>query len=285
MTRGHFAIATRDELWLRGRLVERRLSHGEAFEDEHGIVATDARDDALVCACDALMEELRRCVRPELRMRLVAEARLDGATSTITASLGGHSVVTDAAHLDEDVALLRRAAWRTGDPACPDRQDWLSSIPMLWRNGSAAVLLHEAIGHPAERDMPPVVWPKWLHVDNPLTMRRASFRDVPLLRMTSFVARAASAPFELPDARIEVLLVDGGAYDPLTDMVTLRIAAADLVEGDQTRRVAPFTLTRARGDITLLGATGEPLRYPGVICSREGQELVVASHAPLMVTA
>ena len=29
---------------------------------------------------------------------------------------------------------------------------------------------------------------------------------------------------------------------------------------------------------------GPPLRYPGVICSREGQELYVPSFAPLMVT-
>ncbi len=277
MTQGRFAIATRDELWLRGRLVERRLSHGEAFEDEHGIVATDARDDALVSACDALMEELCRCVRPDLRMRLVAEARLDGVTSTITASLGGHSVVTDAAHLDDDVALLRRAALEPEVEARP--------LPLFWRNGSAAILLHEAIGHPAERGMAPVAWPEWLHVENPLTMRRASFRDVPLVRMTNLVARAVAAPFELPERRMEVLLVDGGAYDPLTDIVTLRVAAADLVTGGETRRVAPFTLTRARSVIRLLGATGEPLRYPGVICSREGQELVVGSHAPLMVTA
>jgi hypothetical protein len=133
--------------------------------------------------------------------------------------------------------------------------------------------------------LPVLHWPEWLHIDNPLTMRRATFRDVPLLRMTNLVARATGAPFELPETRIEVLLVDGGAYDPLTDVVTLRIAAADLVERDQTLRVAPFTLTRSRSDIRLLGATGEPIRYPGVICSREGQELVVGSHAPVMVTA
>lgn len=274
---GRFAIATRDELWLRGRLVERRLSHGEAFDDEQGIVATDARDDALVAKCDELMDELRRRVLPDLRMRLVAEARLDGVTSTITATLAGHSLVTDAAHLEDDVPLLRRAALE------PEVET--HALPLVWRNGSAAVLLHEAIGHPAEHAMSPVAWPEWLHVDNPLTMRRATFRDVPLLRMTNLVARAVDAPFELPETRIEVLLVDGGAYDPLTDVVTLRIAAADLVEGRETRRVAPFTLMRARTQIVLLGATGEPVRYPGVVCSREGQELVVGSHAPLMVTA
>ncbi|HEY0157046.1 MAG TPA: hypothetical protein VGF28_07100 [Thermoanaerobaculia bacterium] len=272
-----FAIATREELWVHGRLAERRLSHGEARDDEQGIVATDARDDALVSTCDRRMDELRDAVRPDLRLRLVAEARLDGVTSTITASLGRHSLVTDAVHLDEDVALLRRAALESEAEVRP--------LPILWRNGSAAVLLHEAAGHPAEHGLPPLALPAWLQLENPLTLRRASFRDVPLRRMTNLVVRAADAPFALPEARLEVLLVDGGGYEPLTDVVTLRVAAADLVEGDTTRRVAPFTLTRARGDFRFLGAAGEPLRYPGVICSREGQELVVGSHAPLLVTA
>ncbi|HYO76879.1 MAG TPA: hypothetical protein VE010_10485 [Thermoanaerobaculia bacterium] len=272
-----FAIATRDELWVRGRLVEQRLSHGEAFEDERGIVATDARDEVLVAACDAAMEELRRCVVPDLRMRLVTEARLDGVTSTITASLGAHSVVSDPAHLPSDLVLLRRAALEPEVEARP--------LPMVWKNGSAAVLLHEASGHPAEQNVQPRDWPEWLQIAHPLALRRASFRDVPLLRMTDLVARQQHAPFDIPEQRLEVLLVDGGAYDPLTDVVTLRIGAADLIEGSKVRRVAPFTFSRPRTSVSLLGATGDPIRYPGVICSREGQELVVGSHAPVMVTA
>jgi hypothetical protein len=277
-----FAIATRDELWLRGRLIERRLSHGEAFEDEHGIVATDARDDLLVAACDAAMEELRRCVIPDLRMRLVAEARLDGITSTITASQGVHSVVTDRVHLDADVALLRDAASAT--PSLVLHEKDAADLPMLWRHGSAAVLLHEAAGHVAEHGRAPLL-PEWLTVENPLALRRASFRDVPLPRMTNLVARQHGAPFVVPETRIEVLLVDGGAYDPLTDLVTLRISAADLVTADSAQRLAPFAFVRPRARLNFLGAAGEPIRYPGVICSREGQELVVGSHAPLMVTA
>jgi hypothetical protein len=278
----HFAIATRDELWLRGRLIEQRLSHGEAFEDGNGIVATDARDEALVARCDAAMDQLRRCVVPELRMRLVAEARLDSTTSTITASLHGHSIVTTPEHLDHDLQLLWSAATPvtalTGGEAVP------SHLPMLWRNGTAAVLLHEAAGHAAEHGQSPFL-PPWLTLDNPLTPRRATFRDVPLLRMTNLVARQHDAPFELPDPRIEVLLVDGGHYEPLTEVVTLRIAAAELVDGNQTCRLAPFEYVRERAAIAFLGATGDPIRYPGVICSREGQELVVGSHAPVMVTA
>ncbi len=279
----HFAIATRDELWLRGRLIEQRLSHGEAFEDGDGIVATDARNDELVARCDAAMEELRRCVVPELRMRLVAEARLDGETSTITASVGGHSIVTTPEHFEQDVQLVWSAA--TAVAAFPGGQAVnASNLPMLWKNGTAAVLLHEAAGHAAEHGQPPLL-PPWLTLDNPLTLRRATFRDVPLLRMTNLVARQQDAPFELPNPRVEVLLVDGGHYEPLTEVVTLRIGAAELIEGNETRRLAPFEYVRERATISFLGATGDPIRYPGVICSREGQELVVGSHAPVMVTA
>lgn len=265
--------------------MERRLSHGEAFHDEDGIVATDTRNDELVDACDAAMEELRRCVVPDLRMRLVAEARLDGRTSTITASLHGHSIVTSVEHLERDLALLRSTATPLPPPSAGETgRPELLDLPLVWRNGSAAVLLHEAAGHAQEHGQTPLL-PEWLHLDNPLAVRRASFRDVPLLRMTNLVARQQNAPFALPPARIEVLLVDGGSYDPLTELVTLRIAAADHVEGDVARRIAPFVFSRPRGAIAFLGATGDPIRYPGVICSREAQELVVGSHAPVMVTA
>jgi hypothetical protein len=280
----HFAIATRDELWLRGRLIEQRLSHGEAFHDGETIVATDARNDALVAQCNAALDELRRCVLPDLRMRLVAEARPDGVTKTITATVAGHSVVTDPRHFPRDLQLLWSAV--TPVTALPggEAAEVRSHLPLLWQNGTAAVLLHEAAGHAEEHGQPPLL-PPWLHVDNPLTLRRATFRDVPLLRMTNLVAMQHGAPFELPNPRIEVLLVDGGHYDPLTELVTLRIAAADLVEGNESRRLPSFEYCRERAAIAFLGATGDPIRYPGVICSREGQELVVGSHAPVMVTA
>lgn len=271
-----FANATCDELWLRGQLAERRLSFGEAFDDGERIIARDTRDDALVAAAEAAMEELRRCVLPELRMRLLADAHPDGVTSAITVSLAGHSIVTTAAHLHDDLELLQRASL---EPETKARE-----LPLVWRNGSGAVLLHEAVGHPAEQGQTSAL-PDWLHIDNPLSLRRASFRDVPLLRMTNLVARQHDAPFAWPEERIEVLLVDSGDYDPVTETVTLRIGAADLVEGYVRTRVAPFTFTRSRHAIDYRGATGEPVRYPGVICSREGQELVVGSHAPLLVTA
>jgi hypothetical protein len=277
-----FSIATRDELWLDGRLFERRLSHGEAFHDERGIVAADTRDAELVAACDAAMDELQAFVVPDARIRLVAEASsVDGVTRTITVTSGNRSIVTTPEHFVNDVALLRGAM--DGD-AAP------RNVPFLWKHGTAAVLLHEAIGHPLEHGQPSIDLPPWLIVDVPLKQRRASFKDVPLLRMTQVVARIIArqhgAPFAIPEQRIEIELVDGGAYDPLTGMVTLRIAAATLVDGDRVDVLAPFTIHETRESIvrSIAGAAGEPLRYPGVICSREGQELVVGSYAPLMLT-
>jgi hypothetical protein len=281
-----FAIATREEVWSQGRLVERRLSHGEAVETSDGIAAIDARDDALVDACDREMARLRGCVVSDARVRLIAEATLESVTATIIVTLGEHSVVTTPEHIAADVALLRGIAGRRFPADRSDRPD----LPMLWKNGSAAVLLHEAVGHPMEHEHPPLALPSWLSIDLPLAMRRASFRDLPLLRMTTLVARQSGAPFALPAERIEVLLVDGGSYEPLTESVTLRIGAVDLVrgksKGDIRRPLAPFTLVEKRAALigSIRGASGEPLRYPGVVCSREGQELVVGSFAPLMVT-
>ena len=276
-----FATATREELWLRGRCLERRISHGEAVEDEQGIVARDARDDRLVEACNAAFDELLPYIHPDLRIRLIAEASTEGVTQTIVASHDGFSVVTTPEHFASDVDLLWSAAAKP-----PLSLVTLLPKTQLWQNGTAAVLLHEAFGHPLEQNAPNLDWPDWLHVEVPLRPRRATFRDLPLLRMTTLTATQTNAPFVLHDERIEILLVDGGGYDPLTDVVTLRIAAADVVTGEGTKRLAPFEIHESRATIarSLRGATGHPIRYPGVVCSREGQELVVGSVAPLMLT-
>ena len=278
MTR--FAIATRDELWSHGRLLESRLLHGEAIEDERGIVATDARDDALVDAAERELARLRDAMPRDARVRLVAEARSDeGVSATMTIRLGELSVVTTREYAFGDYELLKEVPPSVAPP--PRRR-----LPILWRGGSAAILLHEAIGHAAEENHPPIAWPSWFSVDLGLRLRRATFRDVPLRRMTNLVARQSDAPFELPDPRIDVFLVGGGGYEPLTETVTLHVAAAALIEGRTMTRVAPFTIVETRAAIarSLVGATGDPIRYPGVVCSREGQELVVGSHAPLMLT-
>ena len=255
-----FAIAQIDELWLRGKLAERRLMHGRAEENGNEIIATDARDDALVAACEAAIERMRRVIPEDARVRLVSR----NGDAAMTVEINGVSIVTTPEFIAADVQLLRQ-------PPAPRP---LRPAPLVWRNGSAAVLLHEAIGHPRELNIPDVAWPDWLRVDCPIELRRASFSDVPLRRMMRVVVSHVNAPFELPDDRIEIQLVRGGAYDPLTDLVTIDVAVPRFT----------FRATRAEVAAALLGATGEPLRYPGVVCSREGQELVVGSYAPVMLT-
>jgi hypothetical protein len=276
---GRFAIAARDELWSAGRLLESRLLHGEAIENGGRIDATDAADEVLLALCDRQLEELRSAVAALTSpVRLVSRAASDETTAAIIATRNGISVVTTPEKLQDDLALI---PWRPGTT----HADW-RELPLVWRHGSAAVLLHEAVGHAAEHDAPAVAWPAWLSVDVPLAMRRESFRDVPLRRMTTLVGGQSGAPFTLPDAYIEVVLVAGGSYEPLDDTVSLTIVAANRIDGGTTEPLAPFELHATRREIAgaVKGATGVPLRYPGVVCSSEGQELIVGSYAPVMVT-
>src|SRR5437868_4929011 len=92
--------------------------------------------------------------------------------------------------------------------------------------------------------------------------------------MTHLRAWQESAPFAMPDQRVDVHLVAGGGYAPLAAPVTLHRAVPRL-----TIRATRAAIARA-----LRGAAGAPLRYPGVICAREGQELYVPSAAPLVIT-
>ena len=264
-----FRIATRDELWSQGRLLESRLSHGEAHHHGSSIVATDARDEELVAICEREIDRLRAAMPRDARVRLVAEAGTEGVSATMTIRRNGMSIVTTPEHVEADDELLR------GVPKImePPR----AGLPILWKNGTAAVLLHEAIGHAAEHDHAPIDWPSWLHVDLALRHRRETFRDVPLLRMSHVAVTQSNAPFESPHDAIEIVLVTAGAYEPLTETVTLQVIASN---------AAPFDYRATRREIAaaLAGASGDPIRYPGVICSREGQELVVPCSAPLMVT-
>ena len=271
-----FSIVSRDELWLRGALVESRLMHGQARQRGRTIEASDARDESLVRLCDQAIDAARSTVGAlrDARVRVVARAvrenKAETIETTITVGIGGVSVVTTPSDALRDFELLR--VLTESKPAMT-----LRSLPIVWRNGSAAVLLHEAVGHAAEHGAAAVAWPSWLSVDAPLVPRRETFRDVPLPRMTHLIARQSGAPFALPDERIEVQLIAGGGYDPVTDVVTINVAVST---------AGPFTIRRTRAQIaaSLAGAAGDPIRYPGVICSREGQELYVASHAPVMIT-
>jgi hypothetical protein len=273
-----WALASIDESWVGGARAQSRVIHGRARISGRQIVADDARDDALLARSEHAADALRAIAREltAARVRLVTRAATDGDTATMSVTIGGVSLVTDAQHAAADVALLRRfTSMPIAGEAPRDR-------PLVWRNGSAAVLLHEAIGHANEHGHLPAGWPAWLQVDAPLAMRRASFADVPLLRMSTLTAWQRDAPFAAPHDAIDIQLVAGGRYEPLTETVTIHVAVATL--GD--RRLAPFTLEwpRAAVALSVAGATGGPIRYPGVVCSREGQELFVASFAPVMVT-
>src|SRR5712671_1035740 len=206
-----FAIASRDELWLRGALTESRLMHGQAMQRGDEIEASDARDDRLLQACDEAMAAVRETIAAlrDARVRVVVRATrendVEAVETTMTVSIDGVCVVTTPSEAMNDYELLRAVI--DIKPAAV-----LDSLPIVWQNGSAAVLLHEAIGHANEHSAAPVTWPAWLSVDAPLVPRRQTFRDVPLPRMVHLMARQNGAPFAVPEKRIEVQLIAGGAY-------------------------------------------------------------------------
>jgi hypothetical protein len=302
-TADFFAMVRRDELWVRGALSEIRSGQGQASHNGNEIVARDVIEDralraTLSEACDAEMERVRLAIAAmrDARVRGVVTASIGGVESTVTITIDGISVVSTPASAAADHDALRRLL---GPPTAPPPT---RRPPVVWRNGSAAVLLHEAIGHAAEHEHAPIDWPRWLTArdvtpdgrssdliagERPAVPRRESFRDIPIRRMSNLVIEHNGAPFEVPHERIEVHLAAGGAYEPLTETVTVTTAVADLMRGDRVQRLPPMHFRATRSEIAraLRGATAESIRYPGVICSREGQELFVASHAPVMITA
>ncbi len=308
MTSPLFVIATRDELWSRGALLESRRGCGEARHEDGGLFARDVYDRALRERCDARFEPLRELARGlvDARVRIVASVRAVGGSvvdeETLTIGMRGVSIVTTSEHASEDAGRLRALV------AVEPESSVNTPMDLVWLGGSGAVLLHEAVGHAAEHQHPRGQAPAWLSVRDepafasddvgveakatdllrgtPRSLRRESFRDVPLPRMTVLVARQDGAPFTLPPSRIEIHLLAGGAYDPLTEVVTIHVAVANRIEGDQVIRLRPFGIHESRDRVlaSIVGASGDPIRYPGVVCSREGQELVVGSFAPVIVT-
>jgi hypothetical protein len=300
---GYFAMVRRDELWVGGAVHESRLNQGQATARGREILGRNVIDDAALYAslreaCDAEME----CMRPAIaamrdaRVRAVVTATTEDFESTAAITIDGVSVVTTTNRAIDDYQALK------GFLRPPTANPPARPLPIVWRNGSAAVLLHEAIGHAAEHGHAPLHWPRWLRArdetrdgttadllsgEMPRASRRESFRDVPMRRMTNLVVEQKRAPFEMPAERLEVHLVAGGAYEPLTEMVTINVCIADLVRGDRAQRITPFAIRAPRLAISraLIGATGDSIRYPGVICSREAQELFVASHAPVILMA
>jgi hypothetical protein len=297
-----FAIAAEDEVWVSGQRLERRVEHGLARDDGDRIEAGDAPDRELGPLAESAMKPLRAIAKAlaDARVRIVARALRENARlsteATLTITMRGVSVVSSEADALGDAERLRRLVSVAPEAA------YAEPLPMVWTGGSAAVLFHEAAGHAAEHAMPPVAWPSWLRVEDhaiegvadllageaPRTLRRESFRDVPLPRMTRIVVSAGKVPCPIPPSRIEIHLLAGGAFDPLTDAVSVHVAVADRVDGLRRQRLAPFTLRISRAGVAASlqgGAWGKPMRYPGVICSSEGQQLMVGSYATLISTA
>jgi hypothetical protein len=278
----HFAIVTRDESWLLDRrmMVESRLIHGSADQRGNTIDARDDLDEKLLALCDRESERVHDALAElgEGRARAVVSARNDGeVSSTISLSLRDLSVVTTLSNLAADHAFLLDLARAT-----PTKDIDYRGVSLLWRYGSAAVLMHEAVGHSGRE-----LTSDWLRVDVQHSTRQQSFSDVPLRRMTNVRVSCLEAGISLPPERyIEILLVAGGRYEPLTDRVSLSISAANLVDGDLTMRLRPFEIEEARATIerSLLAGGGDVHRYPGVICSSEGQNVFVGSYAPDLVT-
>jgi hypothetical protein len=214
------------------------------------------------------------------------------------------SITTNGTEAETHLAMLRRRL-----EVVETTEADLASCPVLWRGGSGAVLIHEALGHPAERGVF-ANWPAWLEVSDepssqlddtaqrvtariltrgqePASLRREDFRAAPVRRMSMLMVTAKSSAERLPDPRIEIWIVAGGSYDPLNDSVDLFITLAHLVEGNRTRVLRPFRLSADRAEIPrrLLGAFSEPSIYPGVICGDEGQRLMVGSVAPDLLIA
>jgi len=280
----HFAIVTRDEISSldRGVVLESRLTHGIAESSGHSIRARDDRDDRLFAECDRECNRVRTQLAKlnEGRARAVVSATSDGVMSTISLSILDLSIVTTPPHLASDYEMLLELSSER-----PSTEAKYRGVPIVWRNGSGAVLMHEAVGHAEEHGHEAIA-----RVDIPRALRRQSFSDVPLMRMTE-VRVAASAPARRDERgrsspHIEILLVAGGRYEPLTDCVSLSISAANLVDGDKRVRLRPFVIdeTRERVAASIRDVGDVVRRYPGVICSKEGQELFVGSFSPDLVT-
>lgn len=227
--------------------------------------------------------------------------RGEGGTLVLPLSVDAPDLLFEALDLLESGIATERAA--------------IHELPVAWMRGTAAVLFHEVVGHPAESGAPPLRWPGWLRIvddparaglgamgfddvgrpvaaadlargERPSALRRESYRDEPLVRMTSLVVSGDSPSFALPDPRIEALLLGGGRWDPATDTVSIRVIRARRVAAGVASPLAPFTWRAPRVAVpSLLGGGGGAVEaYPGVLCGDEGQRVPVGSFAAQVVT-
>lgn len=224
----------------------------------------------------------------------------------VTAPTRDHRTVSIVATPRSLAGRARRLAAALERPAAQPNS--AGDLPVAFAGGSGAVLMHEAVGHPSERSARYVAWPAWLEVaddpfappgghsalddcgrpvarrvltrgESPSALRRWSFRDTPIVRMTTLRVGGSGAPAPLPPRRVEVQVVEHGSWDPLTDEVALRVSLAELVDGRDRALLPPFTFRATRRELItrLAGWFGEATAYPGVICSDEGQALPVGS--------
>src|SRR6266568_5498143 len=139
-----FAMVRRDELLVRGVLEESRINYGQAVERGGEIVARNRIDDpttlaSLRDACEEEMGRVRKSIRamPDARVRGVVTATTEDFESTIAITVDGVSVVTSS---DGAVTEYDRLKHLVCGPASAGRLK-PARTPLVWRNGSAAVLL------------------------------------------------------------------------------------------------------------------------------------------------
>lgn len=189
------------------------------------------------------------------------------------------------------------------------------TVPLLWTGGTGSILFHESLGHPSEVGSTPLRWPEWIRVlddpsgeglgtmenddiglpvqradltagEIPTAFRREGYRDSPLRRMTSLRVELTGPEVEPPPDRIEIRHLGGGAWDPVSDQVSIRVTSAVRVREGRRRPLHPFVWNVQRSIVPalLVGATGSPHPYPGVLCRDEGQRIPVGSASPDILT-
>jgi hypothetical protein len=207
-----FAIATRDELRLRGHLVEERLSHGVSTHSANGIDATD--------------ERRRRAGRALRRGALAAAGRRPDRCARAPRGERAASRGRDDDHRDDDDRPRRPLVVTDADHAANDAQllDLFNASPSFALFSAPPALAPRLRLRPAARGRRPIPrstatqpldWPSWLSVrdeppfavddlgnetratnllaEAPACFRRESFRDVPLRRMSHCIARQHGA--------------------------------------------------------------------------------------------
>jgi hypothetical protein len=318
-----YASSLHVRVWPRGEgsgFEESRFEHGQvlARRGDEGWIS-EATDDL-----DARLSPLELGLEHRDWLRSLRKTEIPVAVSPVRGNLSIISqrrVVIDAhgAHAGEShVAILERDG--VSYAFSPERLTFPAenegprvaappSAPLLFTNGTAAILFHELLGHPAEEGILADL-PSWLRVtDEPASsrafsptdhddcgrptrparlgsegltaLRRWSFRDLPLPRM-SHLEVECSLPIALPDEYIEISHLGEGAFDPLRDEVTLVIAAGMIVRQGERQPVHPFALRSSR--VALLGSIeGAPpntIARSLVICSSHGQRLPVSGASP-----